>query len=107
MLPGKKRVANIGKRKAVELSERQVSLTAADADLASTIGQLPSDLQLMVTLLARMFSPVVEGKMMEKRGKDALDQAASIMVAVSYSFSVYFLFLKCCELALYFSLCLM
>ena len=58
----------------------------------------------MVTLLARMVSPAVEGKMMKQMGKDVLDQTARMMVAVSYSFSVYFLFLKCSEPALNFSL---
>ena len=32
--------------------------------------------------MAQTVSPSVEGKMMEKKGKDALEQAASIMVAV-------------------------
>ena len=37
----------------------------------------------MVKLLAKMVSPSIEGRMMEKRGKDALEQAASVIVAVS------------------------
>ena len=40
----------------------------------------------MVLLLAGIvFPPSVEGKMTEKRGKVALEQAANMMVAVSYS----------------------
>ena len=54
-----------------------------DVDVASTIGQLPSHLQPMVMLLAKMVSPSDEGKLKEKKGKDALKQVASIMVAVS------------------------
>ena len=65
--------------------EQWGSSTAVESDLTSIIGQLPSHLQLMVTLLARTVSPSVEGKMMEKRGKDALEQVASMMVAVRYS----------------------
>ena len=58
----------------------------------------------MVTLLARTVSLSVEGKMMEKKGNDALEQAANMMVAISYfsSMQAFFLF-KCCELTFYFS----
>ena len=39
----------------------------------------------MVSLLALTITPSVERKMMEKRGRAALNQAASMMVAVSHS----------------------
>ena len=39
----------------------------------------------MVSLLAQIVSPSVEGKMTEKRGKAALEQVVSMMVSVSYS----------------------
>ena len=80
------------RREAVDSSKRQASPIAVDADLASTIELLPSHLQPMVTLLARKVSPSVEGKMMEKIRKDAFNQAANMMVAVSYSSSVHFFF---------------
>ena len=37
----------------------------------------------MVTLLTKRVSPSVEGKMVEKREKDGLEQADSMMVTVS------------------------
>ena len=58
--------------------------TTTEADLASTIQWLLPHLQSMVSLLAQTVTPSVEGKMMEKRGRVALDQAASMMVAVSH-----------------------
>ena len=60
-------------REAIDSSEQWESSTASDADLASTIGQLPSHLQPMATLLAKMVSPSIEGRIMEKRGNDALE----------------------------------
>ena len=59
--------------------------TVADTDLTSIIGKLSSHLRLMVSLLSRIVSPSVEGKMMEKKGKATLEQAANMMVVVSYS----------------------
>ena len=61
------------RRDAVDSSEQRESPTAANADLASVIRQLPSNLQSMVTLLAKMVSPSIEGRMMEKRGNDAFE----------------------------------
>ena len=57
--------------------------TATKTDLASTIEQLLPHLRSMVSLLAQTVTPSVEGKMMEKTGRAALDQAASMMVVVS------------------------
>ena len=37
----------------------------------------------MVTLLAKMASPSENGKLKEKRGKDALNEASSMTVVVS------------------------
>ena len=57
---------------------------AAKADLASNIEQLLSHLRSMVSLLARTVSPFVEGRMTEKRRKATLEQATTMMVAVSH-----------------------
>ena len=43
--------------------------TVPEADLASTIEQLPSHLWLMVSLVALTVTPFVEGRMIENRGK--------------------------------------
>ena len=59
--------------------------TAAEIDLTSTIEKLPSHLRLMVSLLAQTVAPSMEGRMMAKRGKAALEQIASMMVMVSHS----------------------
>ena len=70
--------------------------TTAETDLASTIERLPPHLRSMVSLLARTVTPSMEGKMMEKRGKAALHQAASMMVAVSqFSFRKILLTFTC------------
>ena len=42
----------------------------------------------MVTLLAKMVPPQKESKMREKRGKDTLEQAASMMMVVSTTSSL-------------------
>ena len=47
------------RREVVDSSEQKASPATADADLASAIRQLPSHLQSMVTLLAKMVSPSV------------------------------------------------
>ena len=82
------------RREAVDSSEQQVSKgdATADANVTSAIGQLLSHLQSMVTLLAKMVSPSKEGKLREKRGKDALEQATSLMMAISIisSFDKFF-----------------
>ena len=57
--------------------------TATETDLASTIEQLLPHLRLMISLLVWTVTSSMEGKMMEKRGMAALDQAASMIVAVS------------------------
>ena len=57
--------------------------TATETDLASTIERLLPHLCSMVSLLAQTVTLSVEGKMIEKTGRAALDQAASMMVAVS------------------------
>ena len=70
--------------------------TATGIDLASTIERLPPHLRSMVSLLAQTVTPSVEGKMMEKRGRAALDQVASMMVAVSqFSFRKLLLTFTC------------
>ena len=54
----------------------------------------------MVSLLARTITPSVEGKMMEKRGMAAFDQAANMMVAVSHLlFRNILIIFKCLEIA--------
>ena len=57
----------------------------AEADLAFTIERLLPHLRSMVSLLARTVTPSIEGKIMEKRGRAALDQAASMIVAIRHS----------------------
>ena len=72
------------RREADRLSGQHEPSTPAETDLASTIERLPPHLPSMVLLLARTVTPSVEGKMMEKRGRATLDQAASMMVAISH-----------------------
>ena len=43
----------------------------------------------MVTLMGNMVSPFEENKMMEKKGNDVLEQAASMMLAISITFSLF------------------
>ena len=45
-----------------------------------------------MALMAKMVSPSKEGKLREKRGKDAFEQAASMMMAVSIipPFDIFF-----------------
>ena len=52
--------------------QRGASATT-EADLASTIWRLSLHLQSMVSLLARTITPSVEGTVMEKRGRVALN----------------------------------
>ena len=63
------------RREVVDCSEQRAleGAAAVDADVTTTIRQLPSYLQPMVMLMANMVSPSEEGKMREKRGKDALE----------------------------------
>ena len=63
--------------------------TAVDIDVTMTIRQLPSHLQSMVTLLAKMVSSSKEGKLREKKGKDTLVQAASMMMEVCITPSLF------------------
>ena len=73
------------RRREADHPSRQRGATAtAEVGLASTIQGLLPHLQLMVSLLARTVTPSVEEKMMEKRGRAALNQATSMMVAVSH-----------------------
>ena len=73
------------RREVVASSMRQDSEGGAttDADVSVAIRQLPSYLQPVVTLSATMDPPHEESKMREKRGKDTLEQAASVMITVS------------------------
>ena len=82
------------RRETIDSSEQRASGgdVAVDADVAIAIRQLPSHLQLMVTFLAEIVSPSEEGKLKEKRGKDAIEQATSMMMVVSIvsSFDKFF-----------------
>ena len=70
-------------RKVIDSSEQWASPTTADADVGSPIRRLPSHLQSLVISLAKMASPSEEGKLKEKRRKDAFKQATSMMVVIS------------------------
>ena len=73
------------RRREVDHPSKQRGASATtEADLASTIQRLPPYLQSMVSLLAQTVTQSVEEKMMEKKGRATLDQAASMMVAVSH-----------------------
>ena len=88
------------RREADRLSGQCGASAPAETELASTIERLPPHLRSMVSLLAQTVTPSVEGKMMEKRGRATLDQAASMMVAVSHSsFRKILLIFKCLEIA--------
>ena len=67
------------------LSGQSGASPAAEADLACTIEQLPSHMRLMVLLLAQTVSPSVDKRMTKKRGKVALEQVATMKVAVTHS----------------------
>ena len=57
----------------------------------ATIRQLPPYLQPVVTLMANMVPLSDEDKLWEKKGKDALVQFASMILAVSFiSLSKFF-----------------
>ena len=73
------------RREADRLSGQRGASALAEANLASTIERLPPHLRSMVSLLSRTVTPSIEGKMMEKRGRAALNQATSMMVAVRHS----------------------
>ena len=57
-----------------------------DPSMMSTIKQLPSHLQLVVTLIAIMVSQGKEDRLQEKRGLDVLSQATSMILVVSVIF---------------------
>ena len=54
-----------------------------DANIAETVKKLPGYLQPVVTLMATMVPPSEESKMREKRGREALAQAMSMLLMVS------------------------
>ena len=49
----------------------------------AAIRKLPPYLQSVVTLMANMVSPNEKSRIREKRGKEALEQATSMMMVVS------------------------
>ena len=51
----------------------------------TTIRQLPSYLQPVVTLMENMVPPSKESRMRDKRGKNAFEQATSMIMVVSIS----------------------
>ena len=78
---------------------------AADVYVTTAIRQLPSYLQLMVTLMANMVFPHEESKMREKRGNDTFEQVASMMMAVSITYSLDKIFLSvACSYSFFISL---
>ena len=60
-----------------------------DPELAEAIKRLPKYLQPVVTLMATMVPPTEESKIREKRGREALNQAASMVLMVSAFFLLY------------------
>ena len=54
-----------------------------DPKIAKAIKKLPGNLQPIVTLMATMVPPSEESKMQEKRGREALAQATSMVLMVS------------------------
>ena len=54
-----------------------------DPKIAETIKRLPGYLQPMVILIVTMVPPSEESNMREKRGREALAQAMSMMLMVS------------------------
>ena len=52
--------------------------------MMATIRQLPPHLQLVLTLMLNMVPPSEEDRLREKKGKDALAQSTSMILAVSF-----------------------
>ena len=62
-----------------------------DPELAEVIKKLPGYLQPVVTLMATLVPPTKESRMRDKRGREALNQAASMVLTVSTFFRLYIL----------------
>ena len=62
-----------------------------DPELAEVIKRLPGYLQPVVTLMATMVPPTEESRLQEKRGREALNQAVSMVLTVSTFFRLYLL----------------
>ena len=58
-------------------------------ELAKVVKRLRGYLQPVVTLMATMVPPTKESKMREKRGWEALNQAASMVLMVSTFFCLH------------------
>ena len=54
-----------------------------DPEIAEAVKRLPGYLQPVVTLMGTMVPPSEESKMWEKRGREALTQATSMVLMVS------------------------
>ena len=61
----------------------------SDLELAAVVKRLPGYLQPVVTLMATMVPPSEESKMREKRGREALAQATSMVLMVSALLHLY------------------
>ena len=61
-----------------------------DPKHAEIVKRLPGYLQPVVTLMATMVPPDEEGRLREKRGREALDQRTSMVLLVSVMFPLYF-----------------
>ena len=57
-----------------------------DPELAKVVKRIPEYLQPMVTLMATLVPPTEESRLREKRGREALNQAASMVLTVSTFF---------------------
>ena len=54
-----------------------------DLEVAEVVKRLPGHLQPVVTLMATVVPPTEESKLREKRGREALAQATSMVLMVS------------------------
>ena len=60
-----------------------------DPELVEIIKKLPGYLQPMITLMATLVPPTEESKLWEKRDREALNQAANMVLTVSTFFRLY------------------
>ena len=62
-----------------------------DPELAEVVKKLPEYLQPMVTLMATLVRPTEENRPWEKKDREALNQAASMVLTVYTFFHLYLL----------------
>ena len=62
-----------------------------NTELTKVVKRLLGYLQLMVILMATMVPPTEESRLREKRGREALNQAANMVLTVSTFLRLYLL----------------